>query len=517
MEPSFEQQLSSCDKEPIHVIGSVQNHGILLVFNPADRRITNASENVIDLLGESARQLIGRRIDDILSPGDLAPVLGAIKNLSVEESQLLRVTLLKGGGTMEAFLFSCGDLVGLEIERRKAGNEASLVRLNTIQREFIQNLRRCTTVATASKLICQTIRTLTDFDRVMVYKFLPNWDGTVLAEDRGAETHSFLEHRFPAGDIPLPARELYRLNRTRLIADIESAPVPVYPMRHPTTREPVDLTHSKLRSISPVHLEYLRNMGVRSSFSAAILVDDRLWGLIACHGNQPADLSQDVRAMCDALASTFGMAAGMMERLNEQSERLEFENGLRGLFQDLKGRSGPLDQLLRSHQRVLEIFHAQGLAFVGPSGVDIAGLTPVTTHVNEIAEKVRALMAEDHQDVWATDALPSAVQLPENVSACGLLAIALPEIRDSMFLLFREEFERTIVWGGDPRKSVDRRDYRGPINPRNSFASWSQTIKHRSRPWEAREIQGARYLRDFIFDALVKKEMLLEELGRRKL
>lgn len=516
MSHTIEDQLTSCDREPIHAIGSVQEHGALLAFAPNDRRITNASENLQSILGVSAHQALGKRVEEFLAPGDLEVLLEGIEQAVKTGESYLRLTPLKGGGTAEGYLFESEGLVALEIQALRTGRADSASLLNTTQRAFIQNLHQRSSMVDAARLASQAVRTLTGFERVMIYKFLSNWDGQVVAEDRSAEAHSFLEHRFPAGDIPLPARELYKLNRNRLIPDRDAKTYPITPARNPRTGQALDLSRSKLRAVSPVHLEYLRNMGVRSSFSIAIVSEDKLWGLIACHGNEPVTLPNEVRTACEMIGSMFGMIAGLMEKLTDQQDRLGYENGLRALFQDLKPQAGPLDTLFRMHRRVLDLFAADGMAFVTTGFTDIAGFTPPIVQVNRIAEFAAQKMREQHVDIWATESFSEWEGAPKDVAADGVLAIALPEVRDSMFLLFRRELAETITWGGDPRKSVERRNYDGAINPRKSFESWSETIRDRSSRWEAHQIQGARYLRDFVFDALVKKEMLIEELSHRK-
>ena len=156
---------------------------------------------------------------------------------------------------------------------------------NTYQavRGTVADLNRASSLQELYDITARAVRALTGFDRVMVYRYDADYNGEVVAEAKRADLNSFLGLHYPASDIPAQARALYEKNWIRLISDVDYAPAPIEPADHPATGAPLDLTYSTLRSVSPIHLEYLRNMGVRASMSISLLRDDKLWGLIACH------------------------------------------------------------------------------------------------------------------------------------------------------------------------------------------------------------------------------------------
>lgn len=515
-------ELLTCDTQPIHRIGAIQSTGFFVAFAPRDRKIMIVSQNVEELFRRRFSSYEGHKLGEFLPEPALERIIGAAK--TVESTGRAVFFPIHGVGperrSFQAYLHALDGLLALELEPfRGAPDHEEEVTGDAIQIEnglFIEELKRRATLEDASKLLCKHIRWLTGFQRVMLYRFQPNWEGVVIGEDRTPEAHSFMDHRFPATDIPQPARELYLKNRTRLIADATAPASVLEPQTHPLTGKPLDLTGSKLRAVAPIHLEYLKNMKVRASFSTAVIVDDRLWGLVACHGDEVTHLPHEIRLACEQAAGIFSIGATRLETQQHQAARISFETEMREFFHSLRLAKDPLSHLFRHHQELCRFFRCTGIAVASANGIDVAGLTPTIPQVHELELWLRADMKKTNKSTFVSSSLAKADPRWDAIRelGCGVMAISAEEMDNALFILFRRELLQEIVWGGDPKK-LDQRNYQGQINPRKSFESWRETISHASLPWTDYEIRGIEYLRDFVFDALIKKARLIEELHER--
>lgn len=511
---------TACDREPIHLIASIQDSGFLLAVSREDWKICNASRNAAAALGEDPEAvLVGRRLESLIPEAVMDSIQRILTQLGSEGVHRRIDADLDGKGEAahDLHVFSSDRLIVIEFEQiPEEGAEA--VDGDTVIRSSIEQMQSAPGITEAARVLASGFRSITGMDRVMVYHFLPgSWHGEVIAEDRVASSQAFLGHRFPASDIPKQARALYLKNRIRLIPDVNGSVFPVQPAENPLTGKTLDLSDSRLRAVSPVHLEYLRNMEVGSSFSVAILVKGELWGLIACHHFEPRRLPHRLRSFCEVLANAFSLRITNEAELKRAEKRLEFELKLREILSLLKDRSDPIPGLFQLHSRVQEAFETRGIALVQRQEVEVAGLTPPSEAILKLAALARSELAGSGRRLWIRQTLheagPEWEMFREQVS--GAIAVTSPESPDRMLFLFRPETAETIQWGGDPRKALDRRDYQGPINPRKSFESWTEQIEGQSLPWEPHVTAGAEILWDFVIDSFQRKESMLKELSDR--
>jgi chemotaxis family two-component system sensor kinase Cph1 len=266
--------LSVCDREPIHIPGSIQPHGILLALAPDNLTISHVSANIDGLLKDPAAGAIGRPLADMLPTlaAALAPnPQSRIIADSAESIGHIVLSTAAGPAGFATAVHRSGELLVIELEETAPGEEASRDTLYPMLQGFVAQLQSAGTPEALSALAAQSVRRLTGFDRVLVYRFDADWNGTVIAEDRNETLPSYLDLRFPASDIPQQARELYCRNRLRIIPDAAYVPVAIAPAHDPRTGAPLDLSQSILRSVSPVHVEYMHNMGTMASMSISIL------------------------------------------------------------------------------------------------------------------------------------------------------------------------------------------------------------------------------------------------------
>ena len=285
----------ACASEPIHIPGSIQPHGALVVID-ADQTVIQASVNLADILGVAHGEAIGKTLSDI-APEQVAHAVGAAKLTQSGQAIALLRSIGIGDALYDVLAHRAGERVIVEFEQTEIAGTLDAIYPNL--RTYVEKISDLDSVDAISEMAAREVFELTGFDRVLIYKFDENWNGTVIAEAGNLQLPSYLDLRFPASDIPAQARDLYRLNRLRLIPDADYNPIPIAPALDPDTRAPLDLSFSVLRSVSPVHLQYMRNMGTPASMSISIVDDKKLWGLISCHNASPRRVPSNIRTSCE--------------------------------------------------------------------------------------------------------------------------------------------------------------------------------------------------------------------------
>jgi len=319
--------LERCDREPIHIPGSIQPHGVLLAFGHPDLRVEQASVNAADCFAMPLDRVLGARIEDLFGP-DAAQIRFGLNSERLVSTPAYLMSVELPGSSRPAWQLIAHrrmDLAIVELEQaelEQAGDAGRIGFSNVypLVTRFMSDLAPARSIGEMNLIAAREIRQITGFDRVLVYRFDSDRHGTVVAEDRNEELPSYLDLRFPASDIPAQAREMYRLNRVRLIPDADYSPIPITPELNPRTGQPLDLTFSVLRSVSPVHVRYMKNMGTGASMSILILRDGQLWGLVACHNKTPRRVSFEIRNACDIIAQALSVqiAAGEHARTRRQ-------------------------------------------------------------------------------------------------------------------------------------------------------------------------------------------------------
>ncbi len=503
--------LTNCDREKIHHIASIQGHGAFVSIHKVDQKIRNVSSNLSAFFGQGSDSevLIGKRLNDFLP---LELTLRIHQKLRLVDSDVQSLEFpFEGNRMMEVHMYSIAeDLAGIEFEFHDEGSDTPSQGLNV----YLEDMQKAKGLREVSEVACKAVRFLTGFERVMIYRFFaPTMYGEVIAEDRVASSQAFMGHRFPSTDIPKPARDLYLRNKVRYIHDSQGENFDIRPFGH-DKREPLDLSDSRLRGVSSIHLEYLINMGVRGSMSVAIIVGGNLWGIIACHHSEPQFVSQATRRLCLQVGNTLAMVAPLIENNTLVSKENHFFRSLHSFFEMIKQEADPVNFLFRKVDILNDLFSSQGVALVTPDKVTSAGLTPRTQDIRSIWDYIRGNF---QGDIIQTSDLPVMNEkfLPQKDQASGLLAIKVSPLDDSMLIFMRPEKLFSILWGGDPRKNLQERNYNGKINPRASFETWTEVVSGNSMPWHDYELAGARQFRNLVFDALVRKEELIGELHER--
>ncbi|MPQ98265.1 SpoIIE family protein phosphatase [Modestobacter sp. I12A-02628] len=536
--PGAPVDLSNCEREPIHVPGSIQPRGVLLAVTEPDQVVVQVSENLADVFGVPWQQALGRPLTEVLGvvpAGAIARSASAFGDLRERNpveliidrdgtplpvDALLHRVVFGGGATASSAWGSvrsdapAGDarVSTLVVELEPASGPRPFSFPNTYQaiRGTVAQLDRAATVQELYDITAQAVRALTGFDRVMVYRYDADHNGEVVAEAKAGHLDSFLGLHYPASDIPAQARALYEKNWIRLISDVGYTPARIHPVDHPGTGRPLDLTWSALRSVSPIHVEYLSNMGVQASMSISLLRDGKLWGLIACHHHSgPHAPPYATRAAAEFLGST--LSVRLVDRVSDDEMRraLRARSTLAWLTAATLDEDRTLTDALLGEPDLLQLVPADSVVVSLRGDLGSAGAS--------LSERLIARLARwaatRGEDVVATDCLrDSAPELGAPAGdASGALVVPLPG--DQFVLWVRGETVRTVDWGGDPHnKAIAESDGdQVRISPRKSFERWRETVRGRSEPWTPAELADVAQLRTHLLEALYARSRRVQQ------
>jgi len=491
--------LDKCAQEPIRIPGAIQPFGALLLLVPAELRILAASANVADVVGLplGAGDVLAASHDDGWSrihEAIKAWSEGTDPSLSLVADVRDRRLQVTGSRGAQGLL--------VEFEPIDRDRSTTLDALYPQLRTFLDDLDPAGNSDVILQRTAAELRRLTGFDRVLVYRFDSDGHGTVVAEDGNGVLPVYLNHRFPASDIPRQARELYCLNRIRLIPDAGYAPVPLQPAFLGPDARPIDLTHAVWRSVSPIHLEYMRNMGTQSSMSVSLVVDGELWGLLSCHSARAHHVDPQVRAASEFLGRIVAHQIGANERIAEHAHRIELKKVEVELV-ELLSHADTLQEGFKGRAPAwMSLLDAQGVALVWQDEILTIGTTPTGAQIGRIVDW---LGDQDVEQTYATDHLvgqwPDAEAFADVAS--GLAAASISRLHKSFLLWFRPQVVRTVSWRGNPHKAVD--PVSGRLHPRKSFDLWQEQVRNRAIPWRRSELEALRDFRNVVVNLILKR------------
>jgi light-regulated signal transduction histidine kinase (bacteriophytochrome) len=516
--PAAILDLSSCDQEAIRTPGSIQPHGFVLILSN-ELRVLQASANVGVWLGREPTAVLGQPLQEVIGTAAWQRIAPAIATGALGARPFYLGTITTANERHFDVLGHAWDgVLVAEFEPVLRGEAADFRELYPLIGDFLLRVSQAVGVESLAQLATDHIRSVTGFGRVMVYQFDHDGHGHVMAESRDESYHSYLGQHFPAADIPAQARrELYTLSRIRLIPDANYVPSPLVPAINPATDRPNDLSFAALRSVSPVHLQYMRNMQTMASMSISLVVKGRLWGLISCHNAGPARVEFEKRAACEQLGQILALCIETREDAAELKFRLEVRRVMVEMLARLTQGADFVDNMTSVFPQLVRFARAGGVAIVAEERVLTYGDTP--SH-EQIQQLVAWLGAHGHGDVFHTDQLAAVYPPAHDMmrEASGLLAMPISRVHKHYLLWFRPETVQTVEWAGDPRQKDSAPGEPLQLTPRTSFDAWRETIRGTSRPWHSAEIELTTEFRTALLGiALERAEQmaeLAEELGR---
>ena len=499
----FSVDLNNCDKEPIHIPGKIQSHGFLVAVDKNNLSITYISENAGDFLAEEAKSLLNKQlsvlnqfikqqdpafnIEELLKLGIIRKSFDAISPHPVEINGLSFYLIISSSESDWLLEF---EPVTLQFDiQRSIGRSAS----SMLQGKSISALL---------KGAAQEVKKLINYDRIMIYKFLEDGHGEVVAEEKEADLEPFFGLHYPASDIPKQARALYKLNLTRLIADVNITDSPILTFKE---NEALDLTNGGLRAVSPIHIQYLKNMGVHSSFSISLIAHGELWGLIACHNYSPKFIDYKAREGAKLIGQILSSALEYRQEEEDATVIEQFKSTANVLLEHLN-RDKYLIEAVTSHKRtILDATKASGVAIIFENELKTIGNVPSE---DEIRELVEWLQTNNDESIYYTHRLPeihSPAKKYKSIAA-GILSCILNKEMGEMIIWFKPEIITTVNWAGNPEKAVvSSENGLLSLSPRKSFETWSQVVNNTSEKWMAEEIASVLRIREIIITDINKK------------
>ena len=500
--------LAACASEPIRAPGAIQPHGYLLAFDAESQELQHASANVFALVDARCHAVLGRPLAEWLDAASSRALHTALIAFAADPAGS-EFALEINGRMFNASMHRVDTLCVVELEPCVAsGVDSAPLLARTLWR-----LQSAVGLQALHEITVREIRELTGCDRVVIHAFNADGHGQVLAEAKADDVASYLGLHFPASDVPTQARALYTLNWLRMIPDVDYEPVPILGLQTAAAGAPLDLTYATLRSVSPVHREYMRHMGSASSMSISLLRGGKLWGLVSCVHRHPKLLTREVRAACLALGRLLSLQISALEGLQESHLMEANESLLDPLVACLQRTSGDtLANLQDAPEHVLRLVDATGAAIVTGDVVLAVGECPDAEQVLALARWVAQKAPRSGH--YASHQLPA--EYPASAAfaqvACGLLAIVLPKPDLSMVLWFRPEATRTVSWAGDPHKlpTRDARTAMLRLSPRHSFELWKTLLRNQAVVWAPHQVRAARDLRRVAIELDLAEQVVRE-------
>ncbi|SKC90690.1 Bacteriophytochrome (light-regulated signal transduction histidine kinase) [Burkholderia sp. CF099] len=514
----MERAMVDCAREPIHIPGGIQPHGFLFCVTD-DGIVIQVSENVASLVQTPLDGVLGKPLSGVL--GEAASLaVTALASLDTEG-----VPLYVGSiddprraaqhdahrSPLAIVVHRYQGIAFVELEPAR-GTADVFSSMYPLVRTFINRLQEVHSVADLAALAAQEVQRITGYGRTLVYDFDDEGNGHVIAEALEEGYPSYMDQRFPGSDIPPQARALYVRNRIRLIADADYAPAPLVPALNPVTHAPTDLTYASLRSVSPVHVQYMKNMGTWSSMSMSIVVRGKLWGLISCHHASARVPPFEVRTACEHIAQVLSLQVEAKEDYAEAEHRLELRRRQSRLLATMANTDHFIDALTNDPRELLALTNSTGAAIVFDGRIVPIGNAPDEATIEQLV----AWLDTQSDDIWSTDDLAHAWGRPANAEYAGMLALSISKLFRNYVIWFRAEVVRTLKWAGDPRTKLS--SLSASLSPRESFETWTETVRGRSLPWRQAELEIAGEYRTALLGIVLGRAeelaQLALELGR---
>jgi chemotaxis family two-component system sensor kinase Cph1 len=481
------QSIESCDQEPIHIPGAIQPHGFLITVDSSPQhRVRYCSANCMDILNRKAISILGKPVCDMLSADDCTRLEYYLTNELFDTSFACTIT----GAEFNVTAHKVDDLYTLEFEQYPDGSLTVTDQFNQTKR-FVRNIQQAESLQEVCQSIADETRSITGYDRVMIYRFDKDYNGEVFAESKRDDIQSFLGHHYPHTDIPVQARELYLKNLLRIIVDVHYMPVPVLTLDNGAGTQQLDMSHAILRSVSPLHIEYLKNMGVGATLTISLIENKKLWGLIACHHYAPKQVPFYTRLAAQLQGHFLTSQISVRESAAENELAGILDVRLDRLLKSIAKSDNFLAQPDILH-RIADIPNANGVAVIRNGIIALSRSTPT---LEQIKELLPWLISQSADGSYSTDALSQHFHpaLAYGRIASGILYHNLGNTDKDGIIWFRSEMDATINWAGNPTKG-DSEDPGARLTPRKSFELWQEKVKNLSIDWKTPERNAAAKL-----------------------
>ncbi|WP_370174765.1 ATP-binding protein [Leeuwenhoekiella palythoae] len=490
-----EVTLTNCDREPIHILGKIQNQGYLIACDASSHIVNYCSDNIAQILDKSPEALLGQPLKAVF---DEVQTQQLLETKVAEKATPIHTTIDGQQYAMLAHLNE-GNLV---IEFEPLEVDANAFEYQNQLAEIVSKLNGAGEEQRMCDVTADLIKEFFGYDRVMIYRFDENWDGIVVSEARESHLESWLGLRYPASDIPQQARKLFLRQGVRIIADVKSTPVSIQALGGKEQENPIDLSLSETRASSPIHIEYLENMNVGASLTAAIISKGTLWGLIACHHYSPKFVDFYKRQSCKFLTQIFSSQLVLLSS-NILLQKVNEASKTRSLLMEKITKNWNVHKgLTKGSHTMLDLTQAHGAAVFLDGKLKRVGITPDKEQILALINRLKPLEQDEVITTQLTKDLPELQDL--KAKASGVMCLFLSNLKKDAILWFKSEKIETVNWAGNPDK-LSALDSNERLTPRKSFEAWSIQEECKSAPWEDYEIVAARALKQDISQIILEK------------
>lgn len=500
--PNYDEAF--CGKLPLNQTNLIQPHGVFLLLSAETHEIIQASENCSALFNAPAEAVINLPLSTLIDENSYLNLKQASANAS---SDKLPVKLqFNDKRECLAILYHFNDQLILEIELPSYTGYASRYFVDVFQKlkQVMSLIDAATTIGDVCTVAATEIKSLSGFDKVMIYSFDEDWNGSVIAEAKEEEMEAYFGLKFPASDIPKPARDMYFNNPYRLIPNRNYEPVRLFPLLNPVTNTFTDLSGSGLRSVAGVHLEYLKNMGVTASMSTRIIHRQKLWGLISCHHRTAKYLSYEECQVFELLSNVISSRIALIADQDTFRTKEKLAQQFTVLVENIYKHDSLADAVENNKKEVMDYLQADGLYFSWNGTTVMAGSTPEPYEVEILAYW---LQGKQENKVYHHAALPSAFDeaVSYSATASGVMSLPIQSEKGNFLILFRPEVIKTVSWGGNPNEALQFERGSSVYHPRNSFEQWREEVRYTSIPWQQEEVEAAEHFRNVLVEFALRK------------
>ncbi len=493
-----------CGSIPLNFINLIQPRGMLILLDKT-YQVVQVSENISDFLGKELQEIVGQAFETLITEGQFALFQQKIERRKVHQRIPLMLHFKSARESLRftgvVHFYDAYFILELEPNHEESA-DITFIRAYQDIKYITAALQQAQDLENFGSIAAHEIKTFSGFDRVMMYHFDSEWNGTVIAEAKTEGLEPYLYLKFPASDVPKQARALYLSTPYRLITDVNAQPVRLFPIINPIVKGFTDISHCTLRSVPQVHIEYLNNMRVQASMSTAIIVDGKLWGLISCHHSTPKYIPFELRYAFEMLAELIALQLASRKR----EARVTQLKGMRS--QELKlmeliyrEKEFPYQTLLES-DHLLHLFRAGGVALMWEENYKTSGNVPSKSQTKELMKWLRLF---NRDKIFISSSLIqhfSSAKAYADIGS-GLLAIQFSHAPTGYLLIFRPEIVHTVNWGGNPNETIQFELDGKKYHPRNSFKEWKEQVENSALPWESELVEIAKDLRTVLLEKIL--------------
>ncbi len=511
--PDHQVTLTNCESEPIHIPGSIQPFGFLLAVKMGDYSIAFASKNCETYFQLPLNEIMGKSLHLFFDAAEINAFIAQYKFDGNEMERPFVFSLL--GKLYSTSAHKSGDTVVLEMEPF-AEEHMQLPDLYIQTKRFAYHTEKSDNLKNLCQDIAYETRLIMGYDRVMIYRFDKDYNGEVYAESKREDMKPFLGLFYPHTDIPSQARELYLRNPIRMIADVEYEPVPLFALEEKGgSAITLDLSLSFLRSVSPIHIQYLKNMGVGASFSISLIHNKKLWGLISCHHDTPKYIPYYARLAAHLQAVFLQSQIDVRQVADEFELTKETNRKLQDLSEQF-AKEQPVISTESTLQSLKNLLNADGIAIIHKGNLFTAGTVPSKEDWQLMADWLFKNKKNENFNTsrFRDDYLPAKAMSNGVAGICYQQFGLLP---GNAIFWMRNEMQTTKLWGGDPNKAILLNEENNLLTPRKSFAAWSESVKYQSTEWLRPELNAAAAISLVIQRQLHLIDLIEEEVKYRSL